>query len=148
MGQRRPLQILRHMLGLQPECFVIHTLERRLRHFKADQHELALRNLAAHLATTNLAGVYRESWFLDPQVAQLTPTLGFLTAVPLANGARLFNKGAASPGMFADALDKSPQRKAAYDAGTYQPRVYVYFWPRKAMLHWAERSPNGAPAPQ
>ncbi len=136
LWQPRRMQMLRHVFGRQPECFVVHTLERRIRHFKAAEHEQAMRNLAQHLATTSLAGVYRESWFLDPEVSRLSPSIAFLAALPVENGAQLKFKQDADADMSADALDKSPQRKAAYNAGDYTPRIYAYFWPRKAVLNW------------
>lgn len=131
------VQKIRHVLGLQPECLVVHTIERHLRHFKADKHEHAISNAFNYLRTQpKLAGIYRESWFLDPQVAKLSPAIAFLSELPIAHGARLYCKGPATPAMIADAVGKSPQRKAAYANGTYQPQLYAYFWSRDTHFNY------------
>ncbi|MEM7101234.1 MAG: hypothetical protein AAF541_23430 [Pseudomonadota bacterium] len=138
MLDRRPLRPLLSAVGVYRDCLVIHTLERNLRLFKPEHHETALRNIAIVLdADTSLAGIYRQSWFLDPRVVELSPKLAFLTTIPLQNGAQLNRIGPATPSMIKDATTRAPARQKAFEAGTYVPANFAYFWAREDVLAWA-----------
>ncbi len=125
-------------LGWRRRCFVVHTVERRIRRFSASEQEKAFRNLAELVAQRpEIDGIYRSSWFLDPAAVELTPGLAFLASLPSENGAVVWASGLPDEGAIEDAVGKSGKRKAAYERGEYTPRIYSYIWPRDAFLKWA-----------
>jgi hypothetical protein len=84
-----------------------------------------------------IKGIYRNSWFLDPQLEKISPGLAYLRKVPLQNGARFFSSGTRKNDV-RNALAMSSVRRKLYDQGKYLPVSHAYVWPRTAFLGWAE----------
>lgn len=126
--------------GRYKNYLVIHTADRYRRLFSERQLRGAYLNIALLLQSEeDLVGLYRSSWFLDPQVVAMEPKLAFLSATPVSNGARY---GPCKPitGKDVDALlSRSRVRAAAYERGDYQPWAWAYLWRRAELLAWAER---------
>ena len=80
-------------------------------------------------------GWFSGSWFLDPQLASISPHLAHLRAVPEANGAAIFFVEA-DPRGTSGALAKSATRQRLFREGKYLPKIYMRVWPRQAMLEW------------
>jgi len=119
-------------------CYVVHTVERQLRHFSAQKHRLAYLNLA-DLADMHdqIEGVYRCSWFLDPALTSISPNLEFLQALPRQGGARFWPVGPPWERAFHDAIEKSPARKQAYAQGVYNPWLWSFYWSQEDLAAWA-----------
>lgn len=116
----------------------IHTDSRRLGEF----HEagwIACYGRIAELLALNpqYAGLVGQSWFYDPAVAEISPRLAYLQAEPLAHGAVRVRLGA-GPLDVERATATSETRRRLYEAGRYRPRCWAIFWPRKALIAWAE----------
>ncbi|MFC1604119.1 hypothetical protein ACFL5F_03740 [Planctomycetota bacterium] len=111
-----------------------HTAARNLRYFNERQMNLAYPRIAALMKRNpRIKGFYRRSWFLDPKLEHISPKLGYLTKVPLQNGARLFAAGSTKNDI-KYALAVSPTRRRLYEEGKYRPTSYAYIWPRKEFL--------------
>lgn len=124
--------------GFRP-WFESHWDRRLLAEFDAAGYDRFYRRVAelleAHPAARGLIG---SSWWFDPAVAAISPELAFLTATPMANGARRFRVGA-NEAATRDALRFARERSRRHAAGRYQPCVYMIAWGRKSLLAWARR---------
>jgi len=89
----------------------------------------------ADLLERNLSyrGVQSTSWFLDPQLENISPHLAYLRTVPLSAGAQIFFMGLDKEGD-SGALAKSKKRKALFEHGLYTPRLFTRIWPRRSVL--------------
>ena len=117
--------------------YVIHTVGRYLPRFTKEQMNQAYMNIADLMKIhPSICGIYRESWFLDPNLKCISPELSYLWEVPQQNGATLF-----CVGNYHKAVKKatfmSPFRKRLYEEGKYRPMNYAYVWPREELLRWA-----------
>lgn len=129
------VQGVRRVLGGYDLCYVIHTVERDIHDFNAEQMNVAYRNIAKLLESDeHVWGVYRISWFLDPAVGDISPDMDFLASVPLNNGAEFHNGGPCSDEDIRKATMLSPDRSRLYESGEYTPSKYFYFWPRKRII--------------
>ena len=110
-------------------------------HFNAVGFTLVARAVAARLAADHdLAGLFLgASWLYDPALPRISPRLGFHRAIALPGGARTFLS--AREGAQSWALNASPTRRAAFEAGDYRPQSHILFWPRTALIDWAARTP-------
>ena len=125
-------------LGIYKSYYVIHTVERYLPRFTKEQMDMAYLNIAELLKThPYICGLFRNSWFLDPNLKNICPAISFLWEVPQKNGAKLFCVGPAEGTLKKNALALSPQRKKLYEEGKYRPMAYNYIWPRQELLRWA-----------
>jgi hypothetical protein len=125
----------RVMLHRHDLCYVIHTAERNIEDFNNEQMNLAYQNIVSLLKLNpDIWGVYRESWFLDPALKDISPNMNFLREVPLRNGARLFYGGECSRDEISKATMMSPTRSRLYQEGRYLPKRYFYFWPRERVI--------------
>jgi hypothetical protein len=86
-----------------------------------------------------IKGIFRRSWFLDPNLEQVTPALGYLRTIPQNNGAILFQSGATHHEI-TESLAFSPHRRKLYKEGKYIPAAYAYIWPRKEFFGWLSQS--------
>ena len=131
----------REFAGHYDWYYEIHTVDRNIRDFNAEQMELAYGRVARLLERDpDIWGVYRESWFLDPALADISPELRFLWEVPLRHGAQLHCEGPLPAGSVAKVLATSPKRKKHFKEGRYVPRNYFYFWPRKSLIGMVKAS--------
>ena len=100
--------------------------------------------LAAQLleARPDHLGMIGASWFYDPDLAILSPRLGYLTEVPRNGGAIFFRVGSDQSDIDL-ATATSPTRRRLVESGLYRPTRYLMIWPRKAMLAWAAKRVAG-----
>lgn len=89
----------------------------------------------------DIRGVFGSSWWFDPEVERNSPTIAWLRRRPLDGGARVFRAGSGESAVN-DALKFSPQRKALYDAGRYEPTIWSMVWARSDLLAWAKSVRN------
>lgn len=119
--------------------YVIHTSHRRLGSFNRHEMDQAYLKIAELMKNnTNVKGIYRRSWFLDPAVEAISPQLAYLRKIPQDNGAKIF-KTKTRPIDIKYAIAMSFKRRELYEKGQYVPKGYAYIWPRKAFLDWADR---------
>jgi len=121
---------------------VIHTADRE-RHKFTPKHMTRGYHYIAELLTlrTDLKGVYRASWFLDPALEKISPRLVFLRKLPCDNGAELTYLGINNEGK---ALEAAPARQLAYARGDYIPRTFAYHWQRSELIAWSNSVPDGS----
>ena len=86
-----------------------------------------------------IKGIFRKSWFLDPDLENVNPEIAYLREIPQHNGAILFEAGTAKSDI-RTALSLSPYRRKLYKEGKYLPTVYGYIWPRNEFLGWLSQS--------
>ena len=121
----------------------IHTDTRALTDFNAEGWSATYARIAEVLSRRSaLAGLLGISWFYDPKVSLISPRLSYLSDLPLAHGAYLVR-------LKATELDRrragatSPTRKHLIATGAFSPRSYALFWPREALLNWANSRSSG-----
>ena len=111
-----------------------HTAARTLSHFNEHEMNLTyLRMVELMKLNPRIKGFYRRSWFLDPNLEDISPKLGYLRKVPLQNGAKLFVVGSTKRDT-KYALMVSRTRRRLYEEGKYLPTAYAFIWPRKEFL--------------
>jgi hypothetical protein len=138
---RKPLIRLRETSGKYGSYLVIHTADHYRRWFSARYQQSAFENIAELVeANSSLEGLYRSSWLLDPQVFEMEPRLRFLIATPVDNGALYNWRANIDVADRKEILDFSAQRRERYEAGTYRPEEWAYFWPREAISAWGSRN--------
>lgn len=82
-----------------------------------------------------LRGWLSSSWFLDPQLARISPRLAYLRETPGERSLTyLFVQ--TDPKGESGALARSPTRRRLFEAGQYQPRIYMRVCPRSQALAW------------
>lgn len=124
------------------QFYVIHTVSRYISRFNKEEMDSSYRRIATLLKLNpQIKGIYRRSWFLDPNLEQVSPELLYLRQVPQQNGARFFDAGSKKRDIEL-ALAMSPLRKKLYSQGKYLPTGYAYIWLRKDILEWSERTPS------
>jgi len=132
----RALRELRHDYDW---FYVIHTAERNIQDFNREQMALAYRNIVELLELDpDVWGVFRQSWFLDPSLKEISPDLSFLWEVPQRHGAKLYCAGACTQEEITTITATSPMRKRLYEEERYIPKTYFYFWPRDKMVEMTE----------
>lgn len=88
----------------------------------------------------DIKGVFRASWFCDPELAKTSPRLEYLQKMPVENGAKNFYIQADQTG---NPFVKSKTRLKLYKEGKYKPKTYLLVWPRKELIKWARTSQEG-----
>jgi hypothetical protein len=130
--------IIFKVFGFRPYV-TTHTAERTLSHFNEHEMNLVYMRIAELMKLNpQIKGYYRRSWFLDPNLEDISPRLGYLRKVPLQNGAKLFIAGSTKDDL-KYALAVSRTRKRLYKEGKYLPTGYSYIWPRKEFLLFAAK---------
>ncbi|MBX3643362.1 MAG: hypothetical protein KF720_09870 [Rubrivivax sp.] len=81
----------------------------------------------------HLRGVTRANWFIDPQIASISPHLVYTREVPAAHGATFLFVSHDTDGT-SGALARSPTRRAMFERGEYVPQIHMMIWPRKALI--------------
>lgn len=142
-GIRQLIQILGYLIfktgGFRHYC-VIHTLPRYLPRFNCQQMNLAYRQIGELIKRNpKIKGVYRRSWFLNPNLEVISPNLTYLREIPQQNGATLFKAGLIEEDI-RYSLAFSPHRLKLYEAGKYLPISYAYIWPKKEFLLWLNQT--------
>ncbi|GJQ59589.1 MAG: hypothetical protein D8M57_10280 [Candidatus Scalindua sp. AMX11] len=142
-GIRQLIELLGYLIfktgGFRHYC-VIHTYQRYLPRFNCQQMNLAYR-LIGELIKYNpkIKGLYRRSWFLNPNLEAISPNLTYLREIPLQNGATLFKAGLIEEDI-KYSLAFSPHRRKLYEEGKYSPLSYAYIWPKNEFLFWLNKT--------
>jgi hypothetical protein len=128
--------------GFFPFC-VIHTVPRYLLRFNCQQMNIAYKNIGDLMEYhPKIKGIFRKSWFLDPNLKNISPDLTYLREIPQQNGAILFKVETTHQDVV-DSLAFSPYRRKLYEEGKFFPTVYGYIWPKKEFLDWLSQSDVG-----
>jgi hypothetical protein len=133
--------------GFKP-LFCLHLHNLVLDQFNAEGMVRTYGRLAELLELNpEVKGWFSASWFLDPQLASISPHLAHLRKIPEDGGAAVFFVKADVQGR-SGALAKSRTRQRLFREGQYVPKVYMRIWPRQAMLDWhgkTRKRPEAAP---
>jgi hypothetical protein len=127
----------------------IHTDSRYLEDFHPEGWDRCYLRIAELLRRNPVyAGMVGQSWFYDPVVAVISPRLAYLQERPLQNGAIRVRLGA-GPRDAERAIATSETRRQLYAEGRYQPRCHAIYWPREALIAWADAvAESELPAPR
>jgi hypothetical protein len=144
----RPPQMLAHVLrlvwqwrGFSPAYFVHMTVTRPVPALLEREAEKSYYRMAKSMELQpEVNGLIASSWLHSPDTFRVTPHLAWLNRVFLENGAVVSTMGPASPDC--GVLHRSPERKKAFDEGSFAPTVGLIIWPRRDMLAWAARHPE------
>jgi hypothetical protein len=126
-----------HMLvtcgGFAP--FATFHTHKRMRHFfTLEGWEYCFRLLPAVFRSyPDLKGVFGGSWFFDPQLASISPSLSFVREVSERWGGLIMRSGI-DPESTADALAMSKERRLLYAQGAYQPVTYTMVASKSGIL--------------
>lgn len=101
-----------------------------MRHFKMVADLLKVK--------TSVKGVMGLAWFYDPNLKQISPELAYLRELVVDNGGKFFFVGTNEIAI-ENAIRMSPKRRKLYQCGEYLPTNYLYIWPRKSVIQWAEK---------
>ena len=77
------------------------------------------------------------SWFYDPYLKEISPSLNYLREIVIDNGGSLYYVGP-NESAIRNATLLSMKRKELYEEGKYMPTNYLYIWPKKKLIQWAE----------
>ncbi|MFX0199130.1 MAG: hypothetical protein ACFFCW_23655 [Candidatus Hodarchaeota archaeon] len=83
-------------------------------------------------------GYFGYGWYFDPKVQTISPRLAYKREKIVQNGGGIFYIGSTQEDI-KDATLKSPTRRRLYEEGKYTPTKYMFIWPSKRLLEWAER---------
>ena len=132
--------------GFSSFC-VIHTVPRYLLRFNCHQMNIAYQEIGELIKLNpKIKGIFRKSWFLDPNLENISPDLTYLREIPQQNGAIFFKVGTTHQDIV-DALTFSPSRRKLYAKGKFHPAVYGYIWPKKEFLGLVTQSDIRHPEP-
>ncbi len=138
---RKAKTSVQEALGRYEDFYEIHTVDRNIRDFTRAHMDVAYGNIVKLLELSpNISGVFRQSWFLDPEIKNVSPELSYLWEVPLAHGAELHCAGPVTVANIPKITATSPIRRKLYADGQYTPKNYFYFWPRDAIIKMATES--------
>jgi hypothetical protein len=94
-------------------------------------------NVATLLAVqTDVRGLFGIGWFFDPEVARISPRLGYLRDLVTESGGHMFKVGETA-GAQHSALATSPTRRQLHAEGKYHPTDYMAVWTRGALMGWS-----------
>jgi len=122
-----PGPVLKFFLPPQPNYHVI----------AADY--VATHRVAADLMRSNprIRAIFQSNWYLDPEVAEISPHLAFLSRFATSHGS-IIGKVGSDEEVVRESTWKSGNRKRLYESGRYVPTRYYRLWPRDAVLLWAD----------
>ena len=122
-----------------------HWDRRYIRHFNPEGYRaFYLRTAEMMRANPDVVGMYSSSWWYDEALNDISPNLSFLRQHPAAGGARFLDLHGPNPQRLVDPFSGSPERKALYEQGLYEPRDILYYWSRSALLRWASAQAENA----
>lgn len=135
VARRDPLWVLR-AVGRVP-CFRLYLDPRYLDDFNREGMLTYYKEAGELLLNhPDVYGFVCRSWFMDPQLASISPRLAYLAEIPMAAGAFVVNRPASSKDI-ERAIKTSPTRQRLYASGVYKPLSTSLVWPRKQMIEWA-----------
>ncbi len=141
---RRTVHLALRRLGMIHSFYQLHTFNRYLLRFTPEEMDKAYLRIGELLRRNKrIKGLFRRSWFLDPQLENISPELAYLRKVPEENGAIVFRSVTFQSGID-NALAMSPKRRKLYRENRYSPQAYAYLWPRKELLKWAKSQKDSA----
>lgn len=82
-----------------------------------------------------IRGLVTASWLHSPDTHAVSPHLAWLNEVFLQNGGHIVPLGRVDAEC--GVLHRSPERRQAYEAGTFVPTEALVIWSRHSMLAWA-----------
>jgi hypothetical protein len=124
-----------HCRGFKPFA-EFHTHERMRHFFTPEGWEYCFRRLPAVFRSyPQLKGVLGGSWFFDPQLETISPSLSFVREVPKRWGAIIVRWGTSATH---DALVMSQHRRDLHDQGLYQPTNYYVVSAKSRILKHAQ----------
>ena len=119
--------------------YSMHTTPQYIRRFNEREINLAYLRIADLMKTDpGVKGIYNRSWYLDPNIENISPKLTYLRQVPLQNSAKFFAAGTTKDDV-KHALTMSFVRQRLHDEGKYTPTAYAFIWPRNTFLDWADK---------
>jgi len=128
------------LLGPLGPFYEPHWDRRYIKYFSPIEYERCCVRVADMMvANPHIKGIAVPSWWYDPQLGKISPEMAFLLDVPKAGGARFMVLEGYNRYLLSDALAHSPLRKAAHEAGAYDPKSIMMVWPRAAIIAWANR---------
>lgn len=89
------------------------------------------------LLNPQFKGVVGACWFYDPALPAISPKLAFISE--LLNDIQASWFYSHTEDEKSGAFSRSASRKQAFANGSYQPKNYVVFIPRKRLLAWYKR---------
>ncbi|MBV2127706.1 hypothetical protein [Arsukibacterium indicum] len=89
------------------------------------------------LVNPQLKGMVGACWFYDPAIATVSPKLAFISELLNDMQASWFYSH--TEDEKSGAFSRSASRKQAFANGSYMPKNYVVFIPRKRLLAWNKR---------
>jgi len=117
----------------------LHTHQRMRQFFTADGWEYCFRRLPAVFRSyPDLKGVFGSSWFFDPDLDRVSPSLSFVRAVSERWGGLIMREGQ-HPETTADALEMGGPRRDLYAQGKYHPTNYVMVAAKARILDRADQ---------
>ena len=86
----------------------------------------------------NIKGSYGVSWFVDPQIAIISPRHAYVHTFMRSTGYKFFYYGLSEIAI-KHAVSTSKTRKNLYREGKYVPTNYLTAISRKRLLSWADK---------
>jgi len=86
----------------------------------------------------DIKGYVGTTWYLDPQLLEISPRLAYLQELPRAGGAFFLRHGTEQSDIDM-AIKTSETRRRLYQEGKYIPVCYSVLWPRKELIAWAKQ---------
>jgi hypothetical protein len=129
--------ILLDLRGFQPAFFSHVNPNRRNQGTLLERESLrSYHRMARSMARQpEIRGLITASWLHSSDTFRVSPHLAWLNKVFLEHGGVVLPLGSADPAS--GVLHRSPERRQAYEAGTFKPTEGLVIWPRQAMLAWA-----------
>lgn len=89
-----------------------------------------------------LRGISGSSWFYDPEVARISPHLGFIRELIEENRGLIHRLGPSAIAV-TGAIATSSKRRRLYEEGRYLPIDYARYWARDDVIRWAQGRHSG-----
>lgn len=123
--------------GLGAPVMQVHLPKLTHRRFDGSANSQAHQWIARALSESEgISAVFNGgSWFLDPNLAEISPHLRHLSEFASGHGAMLIPLGT-NANAIDDATFKSARRRQLFEQGRYTPRRFARVWPRKGVLDW------------
>lgn len=134
---RLAASIVFELRGLQPTFFSHVNPNRRNQGLLLERESLrSYHRMACSMERQpHIRGLITASWLHSPDTFAVSPHLAWLNEVFLENGGHVVPLGPVHPDS--GVMHRSPERRQAYEAGTFTPTEALVIWPRAAMLAWA-----------
>ncbi len=134
--------VLLKMGGFKNYC-VIHTFSRYLLRFNSKEMNSTHKKIGELMKLNpRIKGIYERSWFLNPNIENVSPELNYLREIPEHNGAIFFEVGTLSSTDIELSIKYSLHRKKLFEEGKYSPAAFAYIWPRNELLSYLENQTN------